>query len=149
MSWGYQYLFVEGTWKKGTFGFSIKGQRFRNVLINALRLADESPEKTSAVQLMEPIQWPVRQIVLLAKEKFGSERSNPDIFYYDISFSALPATWQVKFPLCCYKIVSSKWRSGITGKSGQLCKVLKTCSFTACCNILRSNGFHEDKWSNP
>lgn len=93
--------------EKGTFGFSVKGHRFKNVLIDALRLFDASPEKTSVVQLMEPIQWLVRQIVLLAKEKFGSERSTPDIFSYDISFSALPATWQVKFPLWCYKIVSS------------------------------------------
>lgn len=135
--------------EKGTFGFSIKGQRFKNVLIDVLRLFDASPEKTSAVQLMMPIQWLVRQIVLLAKEKFGSRRSTADIFSYDISFPALPAAWQVKFPLCCYKMVSSKWRSRITGKSGQLCKVLKSCSLIACSNILRSNGFHEDKWSSP
>jgi len=31
--------------EKGTFGFSVKGQRFKNVLIDALRLFDASPEK--------------------------------------------------------------------------------------------------------
>lgn len=31
--------------EKGTFGLSVKGQRFKNVLINALRLFDASPEK--------------------------------------------------------------------------------------------------------
>lgn len=31
--------------EKGTFGFSVKGQRFKNILIDALRLFDASPEK--------------------------------------------------------------------------------------------------------
>lgn len=105
-------------------------------------------KKTSAVQLMEPIQWLVRQIVLLAKEKFGSERSTPGIFSYDISFLALPATWKIKFPLCCYKIVNPERRFGITCNSGQLSKVLKIFSFLSCCNILRSNAFHKYKWSS-
>lgn len=134
--------------EKETLGFSMKAQRFKNVLINVLRLFDARPEKTSAVQLMQPIHWLVRQIVLLAKEKFGSERSTSDIFSYDISFSALPATWQVNLPLYCYKIVSSKWRSGTIGKSGPLFKVLQTCSIIDYCNILMSNNFREDKWSS-
>lgn len=104
-------------------------------------------KKTSAVRLMQPIQWLVRQIVLLAKEKFGSERSASDIFSYDISFSALPTTWQVKLPLYCYKIVSSKGRSGAVGRFGPLFKILQTRSIIDYCNILRSNNFHEDKWS--
>lgn len=109
------YVYLLNTYEKETFGFSVKEQRFKNILINMLRLFDVSPGKTSAVQLMEPIQWLVRQIVLLAKEKFGSERSTPAIFTYDISFSALSATWQVKFPLCCYKINEFKmkiWNHG-------------------------------------
>lgn len=134
--------------EKEAFGFSMKGQRFKNVLINVLRLFDASPEKTSAVRLMQPIQWLVRQIVLLAKEKFGSERSASDIFSYDISFSALPTTWQVKLPLYCYKIVSSKWRSGTVGRFGPLFKILQICSIIDYCNILRSNNFHKDKWSS-
>lgn len=134
--------------EKKAFGFSMKGQRFKNVLINVLRLFDASPEKTSAVRLMQPIQWLVRQIVLLAEEKFGSERSTSDIFSYDISFSALPTTWQVKLLLYCYKIVSPKWRSGTIGRFWPLFKVLQTCSIIDYCNILRSNNFHEDKWSS-
>lgn len=41
--------------EKETLGFSMKAQRFKNVLINVLRLFDARPEKTSAVQLMQPI----------------------------------------------------------------------------------------------
>lgn len=48
----------------------------------------------------------------------------------------------------CYKIVSSKWRSGTIGKSGPLFKVLQTCSIIDYCNILTSNNFREDKWSS-
>lgn len=50
------YVYLLNAYEKEAFGFSVKEQRFKNSLINMLLLFDVSPGKTSAVQLMEPIQ---------------------------------------------------------------------------------------------
>lgn len=135
--------------KRGLLDFASKDRGLRTFWSMRWGCMMHVQKQTSAVQLMEPIQWLARQIVLLAKERFGSERSAPDIFSCDISFLALPATWKIKFPLCCFKVVNSEWRFGITHRSGQLCQVLKTCSFISCCNILRTNCFNKKQMVIP
>lgn len=56
--------------EKEAFGFSMKGQRFKNVLINVLRLFDASPEKNQLYNWCSPYSdwwdklfcWPKRSL---------------------------------------------------------------------------------------